>query len=120
MKVLIPSQGEDIHSKIDSCFAKSKFFILVDTEKDTWEVIENKKVDTHSPEKIAHEVIELNIHAIVVKQVGPHIFDIFNKAGVKVYFFEMGEVKEAIDKLKNDQLKLLTEANKQCGRKKCD
>lgn len=113
MKILVPSQGEDIISKIDNHFAKAKHFIFMDTDKDVWEIFENEFIhEKHSGDKIANKAKELNIDTFIVKNIGPHAFDILTNQGVKIFYYEKGSIKDAISKVKKNELSQMFKANK--------
>jgi len=117
MKILVPSSGEDITNKIDEHFSKAKYFIFVDIEKDVWEVFENEYLrDKHPGDKIATKAIDLKAQAMIVNNIGPDAFDILSKANIKVFFFEKGSIKEAIDKFKRNELAQMFKANKKHGK----
>ncbi len=117
MKILVPSSGEDITNKIDEHFSKAKHFIFMDVEKDVWEVLENEYLrDKHPGDKIATKAIDLKVQAMIVASIGPHAFDILSKANIKVFFFEKGTIKEAIDKFKRGELAQMFKANKKHGK----
>ncbi|NGX32368.1 MAG: hypothetical protein K1060chlam4_00411 [Candidatus Anoxychlamydiales bacterium] len=117
MKILVPASGEDITKKIDEHFSKAKYFIFMDVEKDVWEVLENEYLrDKHPGDKIAAKAIDLKVQAMIVTNIGPHAFDILSKADIKVFFFEKGSIKEAIDKFKRGVLAQMFKANKKHGK----
>ncbi|NGX34173.1 MAG: hypothetical protein K1060chlam1_00523 [Candidatus Anoxychlamydiales bacterium] len=117
MKIIVPSSGEDITSKIDDHFSKAKYFIFMDTQKDVWEVFENEYIhDKHPGDKIAQKAIDLKTENVIVTHIGPHSFEILSKANIKVFYFEKGSVKEAIDKLKRNELAQMFKANKKHGK----
>jgi len=117
MKILVPSSGEDITKKIDEHFAKAKYFIFMDTEKDVWEVFENEYLrDKHPGDEMAKKAIDLKTQIMIVTSIGPHAFEILSNADIKVFYFEKGSVKDAIDKCKRDQLAQMYKANKKHGK----
>jgi len=117
MRVLIPSEGEDIISDIDESFSKTKFFILIDVDKDIWEVMENefKHLD-HPGDRVAKKAIELKVNKVIVHSIGPHAFDILTKNNIEVFYFEKGEIKVAINKLKKNELAQMFKPNKKHGK----
>ena len=113
MKILVPSLGEDIISKIDTHFAKAKYFIFMDSEKDVWEVFENEFIhEKHPGDKVANKAKEISIDTVIVKNIGPHAFDILKSQEIKIFYFEKGTVKEGIAKLKKNELSQMFKANK--------
>lgn len=117
MKILIPSSGEDISDKIDDHFSKSKYFIFMDSQKDAWEVFENKFThDKHPGDKMAEKAVEIKTEVVIVSSIGPHSFGILSKANINVFFFEKGTIKEAIDQLKRNELAQMFKANKKHGK----
>ena len=46
MKIAITSQGKSLDSKLDHRFGRAAYFIVYDTEKDTYEVSDNSLMDS--------------------------------------------------------------------------
>ena len=109
MKILIPSQGEDILSEIDDHFIKAKLFISMDTDNDTWEVIENEK--KHA-DRVLDIILNLKIEAFIVKYIGEEAFKFAIKNNIKIYHYKEGKIKIAVDLLRKGKLSLLKEANR--------
>ncbi|MBN2479967.1 MAG: NifB/NifX family molybdenum-iron cluster-binding protein [Parachlamydiales bacterium] len=112
MRIFVPTEGEDINNKVNVHFCKSKYFILMDTDIDTWEIVENTFLNNNAEKNVPLKVISLNVHSIIVKNIGPICFETLKKAGIKVYKAENETAKEAIDKLKKDELIKIKKPNK--------
>jgi len=106
MKILIPADGEDIKDKVDSHLTKAKYFIFMDSDKDVWEVIENKFIDQkgNTIQKIIAMARDLKVEAIIVKNIDQEAFDLFSKEEIKIFIADKENIKEAIDRLKKQEL----------------
>ncbi len=107
MKVALLSSGEDLHCQIDEEFGRAKYIILIDSEKDTWEVAENDVPHEHRGRFVANIIISLKAEAAIVSHIGPVAFALLKEKGIKVFNAQKISVKEAIDLYRKGQLKQL-------------
>ena len=109
MKIAISATGRSLDSKIDAKFERSKFFLILDIEKNSLFSFENKTKD-HPREiggTIGLLIAKEGIDTVIASDIGPSAFDIFKGNGIKVYQTK-GVVEEAVRLLKEGKLKELT------------
>ncbi|MFA5100506.1 MAG: NifB/NifX family molybdenum-iron cluster-binding protein [Candidatus Omnitrophota bacterium] len=106
MKICITSQGKTLDSEVDSRFGRCKNFIIVDTETDAFEVLENAHATFQGGAGIqsAQFVASKGVKAILTGNVGPNAFQTLNAAGIEIYVGVSGIVSEAVKQYKTGKL----------------
>ena len=108
MKICVTSQGGNLDSLVDPRFGRCAYFIIYDTEKDSFESLSNPNISSPSGAGIssAQFVANKGVNAVLTGNVGPNSFGVFQASGIQVITGLAGlTVKEAIDKFKKGQLK---------------
>lgn len=109
MKIAISATGRGLDSKIDVKFERCKIFLILNIEKNSLLLFENKTKDR--PREIGGTIgpliLKEGIDTVITKDIGPTAFDIFKRYGIKIYQAE-GIVIEAVRLLKEGKLKELT------------
>ena len=107
MLIFLSSDGKNLENPVAKRFGHANYFILFKTET------KNMVTFTNTDERHNHENLQLllnkGIEAFVVGNIGPHAFEIINTNGSKVYLARKMSVEEAIEKLRNGELKQLNE-----------
>ena len=87
MKIIITSQGKDLNSEVDPRFGRCQFFIILDTETNDFEVIENPNIHAGggAGTQAAQTVAEKGAEAVLTGNVGPNAFMTLTAAGIIVY-----------------------------------
>jgi len=107
MKIFIGTDTAELSSKIAKRFGHANYYIIYNTESKGFEVSSNEEHDEkHS---ILSEAIGKGVEAFIVGNIGPHAFSILDGDGIKVYLARQMTAEEALNKLVNGELKLLTE-----------
>lgn len=106
MKLVISSTGQDLDASIDPRFGRCSYYIAYDTEKMTFEVVENKSRNATGGAGIqaSQTVADLNADAVITTNIGPNAFRVLEAAGIKVYSGVTGTVKQAIEEFKKGSL----------------
>ncbi|MDK2920569.1 MAG: hypothetical protein PWR24_126 [Desulfonauticus sp.] len=114
MKIVIPTQGENLEAGFDPRFGRAAKFIIYDTEKKEYKVINNTQnlnalqgAGTQTAQNIAKEKVD----ALLTSNCGPKAFTALSHAKIKVYKVEAKTVQEAIDKFLSNQVEILNQAN---------
>jgi predicted Fe-Mo cluster-binding NifX family protein len=92
-------------------------YIFVDTETMEFEAVENPAINAAGGAGIqaAQFVIERAAQAVVTGSVGPNAFNVFQSAGVPIYLFGGGTVREAAEAFRVGELQSIVDANVQAG-----
>jgi predicted Fe-Mo cluster-binding NifX family protein len=106
MKLCITSVGASLDSNIDPRFGRCAYFIIYDTDDDTFESIENASRQAMGGAGIqsGQMIASKNVEAVLTGNFGPNAFRVLQAAKIKMYSGVTGTVKDAIEKYKNGQL----------------
>ncbi len=109
MKLAVTSQGPELTSTVDPRFGRAKCFLVVDTETDEVQAVDNSAnlEATHGAGiQAGRKVAELGVEAVVTGNVGPKALATLKAAGVRVYTGATGTVADAIEQLNTHKLVL--------------
>ncbi|MDD3777588.1 MAG: NifB/NifX family molybdenum-iron cluster-binding protein [Actinomycetota bacterium] len=106
MIVAISSTGTSLESNVDSRFGRCPFFILYDTESDTFEHMPNEARGAMGGAGIqtGQAIAGKGAEAVITGNVGPNSFRVLSTANIKIYTGVTGKVSEAIAQFKAGQL----------------
>lgn len=106
MIVAISSTGTSLESKVDPRFGRCPFFIIYDTDNDSFEHVENQARQAMGGAGIqtGQMIANRGVKAVITGNVGPNAFKVLSTAGVKVYSGISGKVSDAVQKLKAGEL----------------
>jgi predicted Fe-Mo cluster-binding NifX family protein len=108
MKIAITSERTDLNSSVDTRFGRAKYFIIYDSETNTFSSIDNEQnlnAAQGAGIQSAQNVVNSEAECVITGHCGPKAFNVLNKANVKVYLTEGGTVKEALDAFTKGELK---------------
>jgi predicted Fe-Mo cluster-binding NifX family protein len=113
MKIAITSSGSDLKSEVDPRFGRCAYFILVETDTDEFEAIENSNVQGMGGVGIqsGQVMADREVKTVLTGSCGPNAFQTLQAAGIKVITGVTGTVQEAIDKFKSGELKAISQAD---------
>ena len=103
-----------MQSPFDPRFGRAKWFIVIDTETEDFEAVDNKKnfnAAQGAGIQAGLNAAELGVNAVVTGNVGPKAFATLNAAGIRVYTGAEGTVQDALDKFKAGALESAQGAN---------
>ncbi len=106
MKIVVSSNGADLDAPASPVFGRCPTFVFVDTETMSFEAVENPAVGAAGGAGIqaAQFVVARGAQAVVTGNVGPNAFDVFGAAGISVYLFGEGTVRQAVEAYRAGQL----------------
>ena len=107
MKICITAQGDNLDSEIDPRFGRCKYFIIIETDTEAFEAIQNPNIETMGGAGIQSGQFMANnkVKAVLTGNVGPNAFQTLKAAGIHVATGVSGVIKEAIDKYKKGEFK---------------
>ena len=107
MKICITAQGDDLDSTVDPRFGRCKYFIIADTDTLEFEVVNNSNMESSGGAGIqsGQLIAEHQVKTVLTGNVGPNAFQTLKAAGIEVITGVSGNIKEAIEKYKNNELK---------------
>lgn len=113
MRICIPTEtNEGISAKVYGHFGSAPYFTVYDSEKDSFEVIDNS--DQHHAHGTCHPMGALddkNIDAVVCGGMGARAVQKLNEGGIKTYRAVVGTVGEITKKYKQGELEEITIKN---------
>ena len=113
MKIAITSRGSDLKAEVDPRFGRCTYFILVETDTDKFETIENKGAQGMGGVGIqsGQLMADKGVKVVLTGSCGPNAFQTLQAAGIKVITGASGTVQETIDKFKSGKLKEISKAD---------
>jgi len=119
MKVAIAANEATLDSRVAKRFGHAPFYLLIDTETNQVQVIENPDADhehhhdDHHDHDDDHAIIphmaQQGVKVFITGNIGPHAFAIVQELDCRVALARGMSAAEALDQLENNQLKILTE-----------
>ncbi len=104
MKLCVTSTGKDLNSRVDERFGRADYFLIVDMETMSAEVVANTAQATGRGAGIgaAQIIADKGVDVLLTGVVGPNAFQSLKLAGTTIYEGASGAetVKEAVEKFK--------------------
>jgi predicted Fe-Mo cluster-binding NifX family protein len=115
VKVAVSSSGAGLDADASPVFGRCPTYVFVDTDSMEAESVDNPAMSAGGGAGIqaAQFVVERGAEAVVSGNVGPNAFAVFESAGVPVYLFGGGSVREAVEACKEGRLSRAGTANVQ-------
>lgn len=112
MKVAVSATGEDLNAQIDPRFGRCQYFIVVDTESMSFEVISNASAMASGGAGIqaSQLVASKGVEAVLTGNVGPNAYQTLSAAGINIITGVSGTVGEAVEKFKKGELSATSSA----------
>lgn len=101
MKVAVSAISKSLDSGVDPRFGRASYFLIVDTETMSTEVLDNTSITSAHGAGIgaAQLIASRGAKAVITGHVGPNAYQSLDAADVKIYTVQTGSVKEAIQGL---------------------
>lgn len=100
MKIAVTSRGKDLEAETDPRFGRAPFFIIYETEDESFTVIDNKQ-NLNAQQGVGVQagqaVIGTGAMALLTGNCGPKAFRVLRTAGVKVFTGAAGTVRQSIE-----------------------
>jgi predicted Fe-Mo cluster-binding NifX family protein len=114
MKIAITSLGQDLNSQIDPRFGRAAYILIVDTDRQEVEVLDNSEnVNAFKGAGIqaAAMLSKSGAEALLTGYCGPNAFKTLQAAGIRVVNDVTGAVKDAVDAFIAGELSFADSAN---------
>jgi predicted Fe-Mo cluster-binding NifX family protein len=107
MKIAVTAAGSAPGSQIDARFGRCRFFLIFDTEKKSYETVENSNAQFSGGAGIqsAQLMVSRGVETVLTGNVGPNAFKVLRAAGVKVFANVSGTVAKAVDEFSQSLMK---------------
>ena len=101
MKIAIALEENSYNSSLDKRFGRASYFILINTETNNFEIIENEAKDeaTGAGLKAVKTLVNLGVNEIIAGEIGPKAEALIKNFEIPVY--KIGDLKTVDDVLKN-------------------
>ena len=108
MRIVVTANGTNLDAPTSPIFGRCPVFVFVDTETMAFEPVENPALDSAHGAGIqaAQFIVEQGAQALVTGQVGPNAYDVLQAAGVGVYTFREGTVRQAVQAVREARLQV--------------
>ncbi|MBN1979096.1 MAG: NifB/NifX family molybdenum-iron cluster-binding protein [Anaerolineae bacterium] len=106
MKIVVTSSGTTLEAQAHPAFGRCPIYLFINTETMQFEAVENPAENAAGGAGIqaAQFVVERGAQAVVTGNVGPNAFQVLQPAGVPVYLFGGGTVRQAVEAYKAGKL----------------
>ncbi|MBN1178917.1 MAG: NifB/NifX family molybdenum-iron cluster-binding protein [Anaerolineae bacterium] len=106
MKIVISSNGVDLDAPCSPIFGRASTYIFVDTETMAFEALPNPAMGASGGAGIqsAQFIVNQGAQAVVTGNVGPNAFEVLQSAGIPIYLFTDGTVRQAAEMVRDGTL----------------
>lgn len=106
MKVAVSSTGTDLTSRIDERFGRCRYFLIVETDDMSVEIIKNPNADLSTGAGIQSTslVADKGVAAVITGNCGPKARRVFAETNIELIPGQHGVIRDVIEKYKNGQL----------------
>lgn len=114
MKIAITSEGDTLEAMVDQRFGRAAKFIIFDTEKETFTVLDNTQnlnAAQGAGIQSAQNVIDSGATALITGHTGPKAFRVLTAGKIAIFLCEKLPVQKAIDMWKKSELKEINESD---------
>lgn len=114
MKIAVTAQGPDLSSPVDPHFGRARQFVVVDTETNAVEAVDNvQNVNAAHGAGIqaAQTISQLGVEVVLTGNCGPNAFRTLGAAGITICVGASGSVGEAVEAYKAGRLAPTDAAN---------
>ena len=104
-RIAIPSTAEDPEAEIDQRFARAPYIAIFDEATGQFEFHENKEAEVHGAgPRMAQFLADKSVDVLITANVGTNAYEALRMAGIEVYLFQKGAIKEALEAFKEGKL----------------
>ncbi len=113
MKIAISTNGKNLESIIDERFGRCRYFMILETDDMSYEVIENTNADLSTSAGIqsATLVASKGVEAVITGNCGPKAMQVFAATTIRVIIGQHGTIKDVVEKFKRGDLNPSTRGN---------
>jgi len=111
MKIIVPVESKSLDTPVCQSFGRTPLFVLVDTEKEKEEFLDNEAAASQGGAgiKASQMIADCGATAVITYRLGQNAADVLIAANIKIYKAQDGTVKENVEKFKEGKLDLLNE-----------
>ncbi len=106
MKILLSTDGKTLESKIAKRFGHANYYLIYDHKSKEIEARVNHGHDDNHSSLV--DLVNEGVTKFIVGNIGPNAFSVLNKTNCEVYLARKQKAEEALEKLSNNELEILT------------
>ena len=112
MKVAVSSNGENLNAKLDPRFGRCPFFLVVNPDDMSFEVLNNESAAQGGGAGIqaAQFLASQGVEAVITGNCGPNAGETLSAAGIELFGEQAGTVREVVERFKKGNLNPTSEA----------
>jgi len=106
MRVAASSTGNTVDSQIDPRFGRCTYFLIIETDDMSFEVVNNENIALSGGAGIqsAQVVASKGVSAVLTGNCGPNAVRTLRAAGVELFVGQTGTIRQAVERFKNGEL----------------
>lgn len=107
MRIAISSENGSLDGNMDPRFGRAAGFIIYDEQSGENTYIDNTKnlnATQGAGIQAAQSIVDAHVGAIITGYCGPKAYKVLESAGIKIYVCSKVNVREAIEKFRNNEL----------------
>jgi predicted Fe-Mo cluster-binding NifX family protein len=110
MRVVVSSSGANLDAPFSHQFGRCPMFVFIETATMEFEATANPAADASGGAGIqaAQFIVDSGVGAVISGSFGPNAMNVFEAAGLPVYRFGGGTVRQAVEALGAEELELFT------------
>ncbi len=114
MKLCFTSEDNNLKSNLDSRFGRCKYFIIVDSDSEEYNIVQNEGATSPHGAGVAaaQQVVNENVDIVVTGNIGPNSERILSSANIKILKGKPITIEENIKQYKQNKLEELTDVRK--------
>lgn len=112
MKIILTASDNDgLDANVDKLFGRAPFFALLETDNLEINFLDNSATTASSGAGVmaAQQVVDEKPTAVIAGNFGPKAFSVLKTAGIKMYSYSGGTVKDAVKLYQENSLKELVD-----------
>ncbi len=119
MKVAICARKGNLQAEMDDRFGRAEYFVMVDTESGTEEIVRNPSLTLGSGAGVqsAQLLSDRGIQTLIAGNIGPKAARALQAAGIRAYRPKFKTVSENLQALKRGELQQVSDATPGRGRR---
>jgi len=115
-RIAIPATKKEPEADIDQRFARAPYITIFDEATNQFEFYENKEAEVHGAgPKMVQFLADKKVDVLITANVGTNAYEALRMAGIEVYLFKKGTVKEALKAFKEGKLPKISEPTHPMG-----
>ena len=106
MKIAVTSTGNDLDSPVDERFGRAAYFIIFNTDDESFEAVDNSAnvAASHGAGgQAAQTIADKGVEWLLTGHVGPRAYATINSAGIKISSGASGTVREVLKRFKDGE-----------------